>query len=297
MAPTLPIELQLYILDLFIASLPRPTSRNLNQRRQLLEPLTLVHRDWTPKPQQRLRGLLKLKLGAWSPPSSALVRYLHNVRADASSATRCLNLAQEREKFKGVFEAVEELVVQGAKPVPPDLRRLSIQGADEPEFNSIDDLNTLLPTAHLTHLCLDHLWVDWLPFLPQLRTLVIGKYACLLIPVAASFWSFFPNLETLAWDCNDGLPDGLLHDAPSTLRHLWFAPACDLDVKHIIRFFRRGSEPEVALRSLTICLSGIKKPEEEEWVAFKGWCERKGTTFKVLDSMPEGMDTVEDWEP
>ncbi|GAA5945608.1 hypothetical protein JCM10213_005042 [Rhodosporidiobolus nylandii] len=62
MAPTLPAELQLYILDLFIASLPRPTSRNLKQRRQLLEPLTLVHRDWTPKPQQELRRLLSLSL-------------------------------------------------------------------------------------------------------------------------------------------------------------------------------------------------------------------------------------------
>ncbi|BGP18016.1 hypothetical protein JCM10213_006513 [Rhodosporidiobolus nylandii] len=61
MAPTLPIELQLENLDLFIASLPRPTSRNLNQRRQLLEPLTLVHRDWTPKPQQELRRLLELE--------------------------------------------------------------------------------------------------------------------------------------------------------------------------------------------------------------------------------------------
>ncbi|BGP18003.1 hypothetical protein JCM10213v2_006053 [Rhodosporidiobolus nylandii] len=267
MAPTLPAELQLYILDLFIASLPRPTSRNLKQRRQLLEPLTLVHRDWTPKPQQELRRLLSL-------------RYLQAIELlgddDAPKPS-----AEDAEKFNGrcgtPFFNLHRLSICSDAGKLPSLPRISL--------HSLHD-------APLTHLYLDSCVVSTLPILPHLRTFLLGKGAYL---PSLPEW-LVPSLEVFGWDSIEGrLSDGrFLEHLPSTLKHLWMS-------------FGVGDSPTSAistlvqqttgLLTLTVCWSNGEEPNSSAWADLQRWCLTHQIVLTVLNSRSDDVNAVEEWQP
>ncbi|GAA5864969.1 hypothetical protein JCM8547_004254 [Rhodosporidiobolus lusitaniae] len=251
MPPVLPVELQLYILEL---ALPSPTLANRTERRRMLKVFSLVHPDWTATAQRLLFSHLHLALTPREPvlDHSRIGETLELARRKTRSVEVVeLDLASEsRFEWCG---AVEKLFVQCSEvrgaviewsdrfyrtnsdpfhvsPFLSNLRSLSLvqTGGTSGHPQSLN-FSTILPdplSSRLTRLVLfSHTGFRlYLPTFPSLLVLLIDGAS--EFQPNFRFDRAFPCLHVFGWRgfSSQQYPPFLFDSLPSTIKHVLLEP-------------------------------------------------------------------------
>ncbi|GAA5899137.1 hypothetical protein JCM6882_004626 [Rhodosporidiobolus microsporus] len=304
MPPTLPIELELYILAL---SIPPCTLRTLPSRRELCRTLSLVRREWTQVAQRALFECPKVFL-----------RDTEEGREEARGWIERRPKVQEEEEeeeqqqqrggptavelrfgefdldggmtvFEEVVRAewpqVESLLVREPEAALTslqaytDLKRLSWFGGLNTNGNNVWFLH--LPSSSLVSLTLESVSLrfrsfsdpidddsDSLPPFPHLETLVLADAFGYDFPQYGL--ESMPSLKVLAWSH--------VGAAPCVFDLLWNAGEA-LKLDHLLV----AGEKEMSASQWASC--GVKE-------AFEGWTPKSIT---LVDPPRERMGEVEEW--
>ncbi|BGO90501.1 hypothetical protein NBRC10512_006721 [Rhodotorula toruloides] len=184
MPSTLPIEIQLRIIDL---ALPPRTSANFPARRDLLLACSLVHRSWTAHARGLLEEQARFNVEQWTGHHDAamLFRRTHPARRlkrlDIRIAHRLGGLEEDlAEGLKEQMEAIEELsFARSADLCPACDYKLLYETNDWHAHNAVPSLRFLSSGAFpflrflsISHMILPPDWHD--AAMPTLHTLLLN---------------------------------------------------------------------------------------------------------------------------
>ncbi|GAA5864666.1 hypothetical protein JCM8547_008265 [Rhodosporidiobolus lusitaniae] len=205
MPPSLPIELQLWIVYLAVPLPPPWSPPSSPSRIEIGRTLSLVHRTWTHEAQKEMLSAVDVPSSDDSPPD--------------------LKFGEVRQQLdaKGVLPHTMRMIAS-AKGTNGLNERLAVIRTAKTFVNSaLKDAKFLLfsPTQ-LTHLSLKSSSnTQSLEPLPHLVVLVLGSVRFHHSgPVVPTFLSAFPSLRILVWQGPLSLPPLIFRSAPSTLRLL-----------------------------------------------------------------------------
>ncbi|GAA6017054.1 hypothetical protein JCM10207_001470 [Rhodosporidiobolus poonsookiae] len=208
MPHTLPIEVQLIVLEFAIASLDAHTFESCQDN---LNSFSLVHRSWTKMAQQELFQTLALNLSKWVDPVEVVKTRL-DIAQRRGIVVQSLNLAalptsQDRRSVEG-----EAFVKLATRLKNLDCLKLQLNCAAGPVVSCFKNLarlhyvfcgvprdvwhtNFLLPIS-LTHLHVEATELYTLSLLPNLTSLVLGPGST----IHRRAMSALPSLRIFKWD-------------------------------------------------------------------------------------------------
>ncbi|GAA5899121.1 hypothetical protein JCM6882_004622 [Rhodosporidiobolus microsporus] len=293
MAPTLPVELQLDILELAI---PPLTLQALRDRRQLCCSFSLVHRTWTAAAQRALFSCALVDLrDRWTlEGATAAVQRLRKTGRHGSFRALEVYLSGRRVHLVSLLiqcddaatvAAVEGLLERSAEeglPLKdcPGIKRLAWLGGRNRLFV---DNHTLPPSLDFLAIFTTSFRLFTLSSYPSLTTLVVSRSAD--VAVSADLLALLPNLSVLAWCSDKGASVlDLLANAPSLkLRRLLLEGAG-------LTRARLSAALHHPPKSITLINPHPPDPEGVE-----GWCREKGTDLYRMDQWEEAELDLELW--
>ncbi|GAA6017063.1 hypothetical protein JCM10207_001473 [Rhodosporidiobolus poonsookiae] len=300
MPRTLPVEVQLIVLECAIASLDAHT---FEFRQSSLNSFSLVHRNWTRMAQQELFQTLSLDLTRWVDPVDEVKTRL-DIAERHGIVVRSLKLSSlptsrdrelmENEAYKKLAPELQQLdsLKLELTYAPPalgffkDLKRLHFyfRGEDAPFILRQDNF---LVASSLTHLHVEDVMLADVPLLPHLDTLIL-KTRSFIHPRAAPA---IPNLATLRWDIT---PCSLyIDDRRSLFDTRAFSGLANLQNLELLlgehskgdSVFSKLSDPSLSLpllSSLTFYLAESVLVDECVEHALKAWCEAGQISLNLI---------------
>ncbi|GAA5936686.1 hypothetical protein JCM10213_000029 [Rhodosporidiobolus nylandii] len=285
MAPQLPPEIQLMILELAI---PPLTALGLQKRHEDILTLAIVHRTWTPVALRHLTLPEPFEIREGKEGETEMQLRLNEEKDRAASFLR---LRLVRGSWPPIpYEGLQLLA---------NLRRLTCWSTTKPPWTLGVDLDQL-PHASLTSLCLygvsrpethkydvaSRSYVP-APLFVNVKTLLLQSGKIGQDPTARNrndhFLTFFPALETLGWSEMEPQSPGpsIARAAPHALRHLYLK-----GVKSgLVGVANSSPSPltTLAVANPSGALAGLE-----------GWCEQEGVKLEYVRTSDKEVD-LEAW--
>ncbi|BGP12275.1 hypothetical protein JCM10213v2_000188 [Rhodosporidiobolus nylandii] len=310
MAPQLPPEIQLMILELAI---PPLTALGLQKRHEDILTLAIVHRTWTPVALRHLTLPEPFEIREGKEGETEMQLRLNEEKDRAASFLR-LRLVRGSwppipyeglQLLASAYPRAEHVVAQysiyenALATAFPDLRRLTCWSTTKPPWTLGVDLDQL-PHASLTSLCLygvsrpethkydvaSRSYVP-APLFVNVKTLLLQSGKIGQDPTARNrndhFLTFFPALETLGWSEMEPQSPGpsIARAAPHALRHLYLK-----GVKSgLVGVANSSPSPltTLAVANPSGALAGLE-----------GWCEQEGVKLEYVRTSDKEVD-LEAW--
>ncbi|GAA5899117.1 hypothetical protein JCM6882_004621 [Rhodosporidiobolus microsporus] len=304
MPPTLPLELQLEILE---HALPPVTLRPSPQRRDYLISLALVHRSWT---KTALKGFAKCevfdlyiddeyeaRIMAWKRKNSVRKVRAFELRLDGKQSYpgQLYQRAQNVGVIKLDGEGVEQLSVQANwswwrfpfERVFPDLRRFVWASPSMWRPGAGDKLENLPRTLSFLSVS-SFSWDSYDPHysthpFTSLRTLLLANMDLSELPI--NLFLLFPNLRILAW--SDNQPT-----SPST----FLSHTTDIPIRHLLLKGVMGGLVGVvsSLSTPPASLTIVNPPSAI--AGLESWCEEEGVELRyAFEGGYQGVFDLEMW--
>ncbi|BGP43340.1 hypothetical protein JCM10450v2_007490 [Rhodotorula kratochvilovae] len=309
MTLTLPLELQLHILELAV---PPFTRKHLAEHRELMRTWTLVCRDWRDAAPKIVATVPKLD---FNDPRWETLCHLEDQLASATAGGRTVTRLEVQldelgdrswpgNFFESVYHAdrtrdnlrIEELWITAPRVAElklekfANLRRLNLENRHRNEYPLVlHNLSDLLP-ASLVSLRLRNIEAQVCPL--GLHTLILDH-----CDWNTSIYDSLPNLRLLAVRqlCSYVTPDDMLvylKQAPSTLEHAYFPYSTPWEDGYWDPVELRPLTLPAALKSLTFRYTSTPIPDEY-WAPLHATCEAHAVRLAEVVCSEED---VEDWK-